>query len=126
MRDGRIVGDPVEPGREAAVAFKRREAPESFQERVLGQFFRIFAAAYHPENEGVDRAAVFVEQRGETGGVSCLYPFDVICIGVRFHAYIMDAGETGRLQFVRVKIIIFFEGKNVTGRNRLRQIGKRN
>ena len=84
-RERRIVGDPVEPGGEAAISLERPEALEGLEESVLGQLFGVFRIANDLEDERVNRFSVTIDEAGEAGGVARQHPLYVICIAVQFH-----------------------------------------
>jgi hypothetical protein len=66
-----MIGDPVYPGRKAALALESAQAPKYFHKHILRQFFRILPVAYQAEDEQMNLSAVSIQEASEAGRIAC-------------------------------------------------------
>ena len=78
--EGRVVGDAVDPGSEAAIASEGAERTEGLQAGVLSQLFGVGAVARHAHQEGKDGSAVTLHERSEAGRIAVQNAVDVCFI----------------------------------------------
>ena len=74
------------------------QTPESFQEYILDQLFRIFGTTDYLYNQHIKRTAVTIEKCRKTFCISIQYPCYILCFVVLYHDIRLDADKSERLQ----------------------------
>ena len=71
MIEAEVVGDPVEPGVERAVATERRQRPVGLQEALLRQIVRQLAVVDEPVDVVDDAVLIPLENLGKGCRIAC-------------------------------------------------------